>query len=128
MQLRFTRHTNSLSAVKYFYVKLLGLELISDFKDHEGYNGIFVGLSSKDWHLEFTTSKEAAQHHPDPNDLLVLYFDEVNTYQKAVDRCVDAGLKAITPRNPYWYDKGTQFNDPDGYGVMLCPHKPFGKK
>ena len=127
MQLRITRHTNSLSAVKYFYVKLLGLNILGDFKDHEGYNGIFIGKPEQSWHLEFTTSEEPAHHHPDPNDLLVIYFDEAKSYQEAKDRCIDAGLKAITPRNPYWYDKGAQFNDPDGYGVMLCTHEPFAR-
>ena len=52
------------------------------FKNHNTYNGVFLGLQNKDWHLEFTESNEKVNHHSDKDDLLVFYFDSQEKINK----------------------------------------------
>jgi hypothetical protein len=74
MKFRIARHTTALNPIVRFYRDLLGLDVLGDFNNHNGYDGVFIGLPGADWHLEFTVSEEAPSHHPDNDDLLVLYL------------------------------------------------------
>ncbi len=42
MQVRVARHTNRLAEIVRFYRDGLGLREIGHFKDHDGYDGIFL--------------------------------------------------------------------------------------
>ena len=55
MQVRVARHTNRLAEIVSFYRDGLGLREIGHFKDHDGYDGIFLALTGTETHLEFTT-------------------------------------------------------------------------
>ena len=74
MKFRYARHTNNLKVLSEFYTNVLGLEKLGGFKNHSNYNGVFLGLPNKDWHIEFTESDEKAEHNPDEDDLLVFYM------------------------------------------------------
>ena len=69
MQLRIARHTDNFAPIIRFYVELLGLELLGSFENHDQYDGIFIGKKGENWHLEFTKSKELAQHSFDADDV-----------------------------------------------------------
>lgn len=58
MQVRVARHTNRLAEIVRFYRDGLGLREIGRFKDHDGYDGIFLALTGTETHLEFTTGGE----------------------------------------------------------------------
>src|SRR6266536_4044858 len=58
MQVRVARHTNRLAEIVRFYRDGLGLREIGHFKDHDGYDGIFLALTGTETHLEFTTGGE----------------------------------------------------------------------
>ena len=58
MTFRFARHTNDLEQIKSFYIAILGFELLGAFENHNGYDGVFIGKSNENWHLEFTKTKE----------------------------------------------------------------------
>lgn len=119
MKFRAARHTNNLSPIIAFYTNVLGLSVLGDFKDHDGYDGVFVGLPGADWHLEFTTSAESANHKPDEDDLLVFYPASADEYAAITERFSKHNIPPAEPKNPYWKVNGTLYKDPDGFGVMI---------
>ena len=119
MILRAARHANDLPRITAFYTELLGLDVLGSFRDHAGYDGVFLGLPGSDWHLEFTTSPHPAAHAFDADDLLVFY-PRTRTEHEALLARIDAlGLAKEVPRNPYWRINGGLVRDPDGGGVMV---------
>lgn len=123
MQFRVARHTNDLKAIQSFYTIILGFELLGSFENHDHYNGIFLGFPNADWHLEFTTSDEKANHHFDEDDLLVLYPESRNKYNSLLKKLVENDILSIPSKNPYWNENGKMFLDPDGYRIVLSPLK-----
>ncbi|MBD80760.1 MAG: prolyl endopeptidase [Crocinitomicaceae bacterium] len=119
MVLRTARHTSDLSAVTVFYRDLLGLDIIGEFKGHDGYNGVFLGKQGLGWHLEFTQSSEAPDHKPDEDDLLVFYTSSLEEYDLINTRFKQNGVEAVEPRNPYWERNSKTYVDPDGFRVVV---------
>ena len=56
--LRIARPTEHLEQVVRFYIDGLGNRVLDSFQDHEGIDGVMVGLPGAPFHLEFTT-----RHH-----------------------------------------------------------------
>src|SRR4029450_414401 len=54
MQLRVARHTERLDAVVGFYRDGIGLPEIGGFRDHDGYDGVFLAVPGGGAHLEVT--------------------------------------------------------------------------
>lgn len=73
MTFRFARHTNDLEQIKSFYIAILGFELLGAFENHNGYDGVFIGKSNENWHLEFTKTKEVICFDFKEDDTLVFY-------------------------------------------------------
>ncbi|MES2274636.1 MAG: VOC family protein [Bacteroidota bacterium] len=120
MKLRVARHTTNLQTITLFYTELLGLSLLGSFKDHDHYDGIFLGLPGADWHLEFTTSNQQPHHQPDEDDLLVFYPDTVEDYAALINRFKQAGTEQVEAKNSYWRANGVVYLDPDGFGVVIA--------
>lgn len=123
MILRVARHTVSLQPIVTFYTKLLGLEILGDFKNHNHYDGIFLGKVGVSWHLEFTVSDEPPVHIADEDDLLVFYTDNYEVYMDLLDRAAALKIPVVEPKNPYWLANGTTLVDPDGYRVVVTYKK-----
>lgn len=123
MTFRFARHTNDLNAIKSFYIRILGFELLGDFENHDTYNGVFLGFPDADWHLEFTASDEKADHHFDEDDILVLYPESRHRYDSLLEKLTENNITLVTSKNPYWNENGKMFLDPDGYRIVLSPLK-----
>jgi len=119
MKFRVARHTDNLEPIIKFYKGILGLEVIGEFKNHNNYDGVFLGIEGLDWHLEFTTSSDSADHEPDNDDLLVFYVESEKEYIKLKERFNEEGIKPIAPKNPFWKDNGSTYNDPDGFRVVI---------
>jgi catechol 2,3-dioxygenase-like lactoylglutathione lyase family enzyme len=118
--LRIARPTDDLDAVLRFYRDGLGLELLDRFEDHEGFDGIILGLAGAPYHLEFTHRRgHRVGRSPSPEHLLVLHLPEPGRWQLAVERLLRAGLQPVRAENPYWDVSGWTFEDPDGYRVVL---------
>lgn len=120
MTFRYARHTDNLEILEDFYTTILGLEKLGGFKDHDGYNGVFLGLPDRDWHLEFTQSNEKAIHTPDPDDLLVFYTQTEEEFIEIKKRIEDNRIELRISKNPYWRKHGIEIEDPDGFGVVIC--------
>lgn len=119
MKFRYARHTNNLKVLSEFYTNVLGLEKLGGFKNHSNYNGVFLGLPNKDWHIEFTESDEKAEHNPDEDDLLVFYMSivEMDTVRSNIEKYKVPSVKS---KNPYWQEHGIEVKDPDGFGVVIA--------
>jgi len=120
VKLRIARHTADLKPIIGFYCDLLGLEILGRFEDHNGYNGAFLGLKDTGWHLEFTTSANAPEHHPDEDDLLVFYMNSPEECELLKQRFSENGISPVVAKNPYWITNGVSYLDPDGYGIILA--------
>lgn len=120
MTFRHARHTNNLKRLENFYTSILGFEKLGGFEDHDGYDGVFIGLADRDWHLEFTQSKEKAIHAPDPDDLLVFYTQTEEDFIAIKKRIEENRIELRLSQNPYWREHGIEIEDPDGFGVVIC--------
>ncbi len=119
MKFRFARHTNDLVRLKTFYTNILGFELLGSFENHDNYNGIFIGKSNLDWHLEFTQSNEKANHNFDEDDLLVFYPETIQEYEHLISKIISEDIPFATSKNPYWNENGKMILDPDGYRIII---------
>ena len=120
VQIRIARPTLQLDTLVEFYQNALGLHVIGEFKNHQGYDGVMLGLPTTTYHLEFTQHEDKAPLPPPTKEhLLVLYFDNTAAYQAAVARFEDLGIQAVAPENPYWEGKSKTYEDPDGYRIVL---------
>jgi len=119
MKLRIARHTNNLESIILFYTIFLKLEVLGSFKDHNGYDGVFLGIPAENWHLEFTVSAELPDHHPDEDDLMIFYPDSIGDYELVLNRFSEGKLTEETAKNPYWNTNGVTFTDPDGYRIVI---------
>ena len=119
MIFRAARHTNNIDKIISFYTKVLGFEILGQFKGHEGYDGIFIGPEGADWHLEFTTSQQQSEQKYNENDILVFYPTTTDEYGAIIYRIKKNNIAAVKPRNPYWAKNGIMVTDPDGFNVVI---------
>ena len=116
--LRIGRHTERLDAIVAFYRDGLGLTEIGGFRDHDGYDGVFLEIPGTRAHLEFTAGGKEGAPTPHPESLLILYLGDDAVVQGAVARL---GAEPVAPANPYWSGHGVTLEDPDGFRVVLVP-------
>lgn len=118
--LRVARPTDDLAAVVAFYRDGLGLDVLYEFADHDGFDGVMLGRKGTAYHLEFTcrTGHRAGRARTSEN-LLVFYLPDEAEWWAAVDRLQRAGHQPVKASNPYWDKRGRTFEDPDGYRVVL---------
>lgn len=118
--LRVARPTDHLEAVIDFYTTGLGLHIIGHFEDHDGFDGVMLGIPGASYHLEFTRKRgHAVGRAPTEDNLLVFYHPDRGEWQRVVDRMRGAGHAPVASFNPYWDKEGITFEDPDGYRVVL---------
>ena len=119
-RIRIARPTDNLREIVEMYTRGLGFDVIGQFEDHDGFDGMMVGHREHLYHLEFT-------HHrgtlvggaPTQDNLLVFYIPDHREWEDACTAAEQAGFKRVTAYNPYWDVGGTTFEDLDGYRVVL---------
>ena len=119
MIFRYARHTDKLEPLIEFYTQVIGLENLGGFKNHSTYDGVFLGNKNSNWHLEFTTSNDLAEHSFDEDDLLVFYVDSKKEMDTIVNAARQFGVQEVQPKNSYWKNGGITFLDPDGFRVVV---------
>jgi catechol 2,3-dioxygenase-like lactoylglutathione lyase family enzyme len=118
--LRVARPTDHLTEVVQFYRDGLGFEVLYEFNDHDGFDGIMLGHKGGAYHLEFTRKRgHTAGRATTEDNLLVFYLPDEVEWRQAVHRIESCGYRAIKAFNPYWDKQGKTFEDPDGYRVVL---------
>ena len=93
---------------------------IGGFRDHGGYDGVFLAVPGTGAHLELTAGGGHGAPAPHPESLLVLYLGGGETVRAVAARL---GVDPIPPANPYWTEHGLTFEDPDGFRVVLVPER-----
>jgi hypothetical protein len=118
--LRVARPTDQMEAVVRFYTEGIGLIVLGSFEDHEGFDGVMLGIPGASYHLEFTRKRgHAAGRAPTQDNLLVFYIDDALEWQQATERMSAAGYQPVQSFNPYWDRLGRTYEDPDGYRVVI---------
>jgi hypothetical protein len=120
---RFARHTNDLEQLSSFYIKILGMEILGSFQNHNGYDGVFMGKTNENWHLEFTKSDEITQFNFGDEDVLVFYPNTRLEYDSILGKINNSSIKIIEAKNQYWNENGKMFLDPDGYRIVISDLK-----
>lgn len=118
--LRIAKPVNDLARTRDMYTHGLGLRVLGTFEDHEGFDGLMLGMPAAGYHFEFTRSR----HHPvkpspTVEDLAVFYIPAEAEWQAMCTRMLTAGFKPVAAFNPYWEARGRTFEDADGYRVVL---------
>jgi chromate reductase, NAD(P)H dehydrogenase (quinone) len=121
VRLRVARHTDDLPAVVAFYRDVVGFPEVCRFEDHDGYDGVILEVPGTQTHLEFTTGGGHGAAQPHPENLLVLYFDNVAARDELAERI---GQPTVRPDNPYWERRALTFADPDGWQLVLAAPDP----
>ncbi|MFD1135975.1 VOC family protein [Paenibacillus shunpengii] len=128
-QFRVARPTHQLNKIIEFYNKGIGLEIVGSFKNHDGYDGVMLGLPNVDYHLEFTQHIDASHvHSPSKDNLLVFYFPNVEDRDAIVARLSSMGYEIVESENPYWDLNGVTIADPDGWRIVLQNTKGISKE
>lgn len=118
--LRIARPTDNLDTVALMYINGLGLQLLGEFNDHEGFNGRILGHPQHPWHLEFTQhAGSIVGRAPTQDNLLVFYMPDKIEWETCCRTMISAGFQRVTSFNPYWEVEGVTFEDCDGYRVVL---------
>jgi catechol 2,3-dioxygenase-like lactoylglutathione lyase family enzyme len=118
--LRVARPTDHLEEVVRFYSEGLGLVIVGSFEDHDGFDGVMLGVPGANYHFEFTRkSGHNAGPAPGEDNLLIFYLPDQQEWLTAVDRMAVAGYQSVRSFNPYWDRHGRTYEDPDGYRVVL---------
>lgn len=118
--LRVARPTDDLEALLPFYRDGLGLDILFQFENHDGFDGIMFGRAGAPYHFEFTKAHgHAAGRAPTQDNLLIFYIPDPREWQEAIDRMHSAGVAAVPAFNSYWDRTGLTFEDPDGYRVVI---------
>jgi len=93
---------------------------LGGFRDHGGYDGVFLEVPGTGAHLELTTGGVHDAPAPHPESLLVLYLGDDAAVRAVAARL---GRAPVAPANPYWAEHGMTFEDPDGFRVVLVPER-----
>ena len=118
--LRIARPSDDVRALLRFYRDGLGLTLLYQFEDHEGFDGLMLGKEGAPYHFEFTKKMgHLAGRAPTQDHLIVFYHPDVAEWRIVIQRMRDVGFVPVRSFNPYWDRNGVTFEDPDGYRVVL---------
>ena len=119
-RLRVARPTDHLEETIRFYTEGLGLSRLDSFEDHDGFDGVMVGIPGATYHLEFTRKRgHEAGAAPTEDNLLVFYLPDPSEWRNVVDRMVAMGYPPVPAFNAYWDSAGRTFQDADGFRVVL---------
>ncbi len=118
--LRVARPVTDLQRSEALYAAGLGWQRLGHFVDHEGFDGVMLGIPGGAWHVEFTVCRtHPVTPAPTPEDLLVIYLPDKPDWERQCGRMLAAGFRHVESLNPYWEQSGRTFVDHDGYRVVL---------
>jgi catechol 2,3-dioxygenase-like lactoylglutathione lyase family enzyme len=119
-QLRIARPVTDLAVTQAMYCRGLGLRVIGRFEDHEGFDGVMLGVAGSGYHFEFTRSRRhPVAPTPTAEDLVVFYIPKPAEWRSACAEMQAAGFKPVAAFNPYWDVRGRTYEDRDGYRIVL---------
>jgi len=118
--MRVARPTDNLAAIAKMYVKGLGFDVLTEFEDHRGFDGVILGHPKQPYHIEFTSQRgHEVGKAPTRDHLLIFYVPDKNDWEAGCEQMISAGFREMPSYNPYWDLQGRTFEDIDGYRVVL---------
>jgi len=118
--MRVARPTDNLAAIAEMYAKGLGFDVLAEFEDHRGFDGVILGHPKQTYHIEFTFQRgHKVGKAPSRDHLLVFYVPDKNDWEAGCAQLISAGFREMPSYNPYWDLHGRTFEDIDGYRVVL---------
>jgi catechol 2,3-dioxygenase-like lactoylglutathione lyase family enzyme len=118
--LRIARPVTDLARSRDMYCRGLGLRVVGSFENHEGFDGVMLGMEGAVYHFEFTRCRDhPVAPTPTPEDLVVLYMPVEAEWKARCESMRAAGFKPVAAFNPYWDILGRTYEDPDGYRLVL---------
>ena len=118
--MRVARPTDNLPEIAEMYAKGLGLEILSEFSDHDGFDGVILGHPHHPYHLEFTSQRQhCVGTAPTQDHLLVFYLPDRDEFEETCTRMLAASFREVPSYNPFWEIDGKTFEDLDAYRVVL---------
>ena len=125
-QVRIARPTDKFDEVIRFYKEGLGLKEIGCFSEHDGYDGIMLGLPGAAFHLEFTSHASGSPcTAPTKDNLLVFYIADKAQRDAMAERLTAMGYPIVEAENSYWQTHGITIEDPDGWRIVLMNKAGF---
>jgi len=117
---RIARPVSNPDAAADMYCRGLGLRVVGRFADHDGFDGVMLGVAGSGYHFEFTYRRaHPITPTPTAEDLVVLYIPDAEQWKAACANMAAAGFVSVESMNPYWEAHGRTFLDPDGYRTVL---------
>ena len=118
--LRVARPTDDLDPIVAMYKTGLDLQVVAEFRGHDGFDGVVLSRPDLGYQIEFThQAGHSVGKAPTKDNLLVFYHPENESWEQACERMSEAGFEQVPSWNPYWDVKGRTFEDPEGYRVVL---------
>ena len=123
-RLRVARPTFDVDRAVNFWSQVVGLEILSHFENHDGYDGVIMGYPNTEWEIEVTRhSSGLPLPTPTEEDIIALYVG-IGAADEIIKRLLLAGYPQIKHSNPYWESAGASVHvDPDGYAFVIHPEK-----
>ena len=118
--LRIARPVSDIAATTTMYCRGLGLRVVGNFENHDGFDGVMLGFAGASYHFEFTHCRNhPVVPAPTAEDLAVFYIPSASAWQQACSNMQEAGFTMVPSFNPYWDIRGRTFEDRDGYRIVL---------
>jgi len=94
------------------YARGLRLQVLAEFVDHDGFDGVILGCAEDRFHLEFTSRRgHEVGRAPTEDHLLVFYISDRTEWEASCARMMGAGFRGVVSCNPYWDVRGRTFED-----------------
>jgi hypothetical protein len=98
----------------------LGLTVLGGFDNHQGFDGVMLGMPASPYHFEFTVCRtHPVKATPTSEDLCVFYVPDPKQWLARCEAMLSAGFKPVSSFNPYWDQRGRTFEDADGYRIVI---------
>lgn len=118
--LRIARPVSNLATTQDMYCRGLGLVVVGSFINHDGFDGVMLGIPDGGYHFEFTYYRgHPVAPAPTTEDLMVFYIPSSGEWQRTCASMLAAGFEQVVSFNPYWDIRGRTFEDHDGYRIVL---------
>ena len=118
--LRIARPVSDLARTRTMYCRGLGLRVVGSFEDHDGFDGLMLGMAGTSYHFEFTYCRaNPVVPTPTREDLTVFYLLSSPQWYDVCNKVRAAGFKQVVSSNPYWDVRGHTYEDFDGYRIVL---------
>src|SRR4029077_10776292 len=101
--MRVVRPTDNLAAIAEMYAKGLGFDVLAEFEDHRGFDGVILDHPKETYHIEFTSERgHKVCKAPTRDHLLVFYIPDKNDWEEGCAQMISAGFREMPSYNPYW--------------------------